>query len=101
MSTPSSTPPVDKTPREATTTPTPGTPALTNTTSGTASPAETTDGRPSRVRWKMFVLLLGVVALNYIDRGSVSVALPLITEDLGLSKETTGFVLSAFFWTYA
>ncbi|MEU8529973.1 MULTISPECIES: MFS transporter [Streptomyces] len=49
----------------------------------------------------MFVLLLGVVALNYIDRGSVSVALPLITEDLGLSKETTGFVLSAFFWTYA
>ncbi|MEU2230320.1 MFS transporter [Streptomyces vietnamensis] len=58
-------------------------------------------GRPSRVRWKMFVLLLGVVALNYIDRGSVSVALPLITEDLGLSKETTGFVLSAFFWTYA
>ncbi|MBB4985302.1 MULTISPECIES: MFS transporter [Streptomyces] len=58
-------------------------------------------GRPSRVRWKMFVLLLGVVALNYIDRGSVSVALPLITDDLGLSKETTGFVLSAFFWTYA
>lgn len=57
--------------------------------------------RPTRVRWKMFVLLLGVVALNYIDRGSVSVALPLITKDLGLSKETTGFLLSAFFWTYA
>ncbi|MFE4665543.1 MFS transporter [Streptomyces sp. NPDC056716] len=58
-------------------------------------------GRPSRVRWKMFVLMLGVVALNYIDRSSVSVALPLITEDLGLSKEATGFILSAFFWTYA
>ncbi|MFI8997769.1 MFS transporter [Streptomyces sp. NPDC053542] len=62
---------------------------------------DTGEGRPTRVRWKMFLLLLGVVALNYIDRGSVSVALPLITEDLGLSKETTGFVLSAFFWTYA
>ncbi|MFG2427321.1 MFS transporter [Streptomyces sp. NPDC048590] len=49
----------------------------------------------------MFVLLLAVVSLNYIDRGSVSVALPLITEDLHLSKEVTGFVLSAFFWTYA
>jgi MFS transporter, ACS family, D-galactonate transporter len=65
------------------------------------SSASPPGSRPSRVRWKMFVLLLGVVALNYIDRGSVSVALPLITEDLGLSKETTGFVLSAFFWTYA
>ncbi|MFE3515276.1 MFS transporter [Streptomyces sp. NPDC059166] len=49
----------------------------------------------------MFVLLLAVVSLNYIDRGSMSVALPLITEDLHLSKEVTGFVLSAFFWTYA
>ncbi|MFB7733420.1 MFS transporter [Streptomyces sp. NPDC056112] len=68
------------------------------TAPGSASPA---GARPSRVRWTMFVLLLGVVALNYIDRSSVSVALPLITKDLGLSKETTGFVLSAFFWTYA
>ncbi|MET7536713.1 MFS transporter [Streptomyces sp. NPDC005507] len=57
--------------------------------------------RPTRTRWKVFVLLLAVVSLNYIDRGSVSVALPLITEDLHLSKEVTGFVLSAFFWTYA
>ncbi|MFE3653139.1 MFS transporter [Streptomyces sp. NPDC059122] len=57
--------------------------------------------RPTRTRWAMFLLLLGIVALNYIDRGSVSVALPLITKDLGLSKETTGLVLSAFFWTYA
>ncbi|MFB7529340.1 MFS transporter [Streptomyces sp. NPDC056178] len=59
------------------------------------------DPRPTRTRWKVFVLLLGIVALNYIDRGSVSVALPLITKDLHLSKEVTGFVLSAFFWTYA
>ncbi|HEY9372052.1 MFS transporter [Streptomyces sp.] len=75
------------------------TPAVGKTASRRLTPD--TGERPTRVRWKMFVLLLGVVALNYIDRGSVSVALPLITEDLGLSKETTGFVLSAFFWTYA
>ncbi|MFF7442239.1 MFS transporter [Streptomyces sp. NPDC008122] len=76
---------------------------MSTTPLGKTVPAATAPagGRPSRVRWKMFVLLLGVVALNYIDRGSVSVALPLITDDLGLSKETTGFVLSAFFWTYA
>ncbi|WP_329124281.1 MFS transporter [Streptomyces sp. NBC_01353] len=75
------------------------TPSVGTTAEETTAAAR--GGRHSRVRWKMFVLLLGVVALNYIDRGSVSVALPLITEDLGLSKETTGFVLSAFFWTYA
>jgi ACS family D-galactonate transporter-like MFS transporter len=57
--------------------------------------------RPSRVRWRVFLLLLAIVSLNYIDRGSVSVALPLITKDLDLSKETTGFLLSAFFWSYA
>ncbi|WP_425827387.1 MFS transporter [Streptomyces fractus] len=56
---------------------------------------------PSRTRWRVFLLLLGIVTLNYVDRGSVSVALPLITRDLHLSKEVTGFVLSAFFWTYA
>ncbi|MBO1330878.1 MFS transporter [Streptomyces sp. VRA16 Mangrove soil] len=64
-------------------------------------PPRTAGARPTRTRWKVFLLLLGIVSLNYIDRGSVSVALPLITEDLHLSKEVTGFVLSAFFWTYA
>ncbi|MFF1738180.1 MFS transporter, partial [Streptomyces sp. NPDC058247] len=70
-------------------------------TGADAGPAPAPAARPTRTRWKVFVLLLAVVALNYIDRGSVSVALPLITEDLHLSKEVTGFVLSAFFWTYA
>ncbi|MHC5257335.1 MFS transporter [Streptomyces sp. UC4497] len=67
----------------------------------TATDTRTTKSPPSRTRWKVFLLLLGIVTLNYIDRGSVSVALPLITKDLHLSKEVTGFVLSAFFWTYA
>jgi ACS family D-galactonate transporter-like MFS transporter len=60
-----------------------------------ASPA------PTRVRWKIFVMLLALVALNYIDRGSISVALPLITKELHISKEATGIALSAFFWSYA
>jgi ACS family D-galactonate transporter-like MFS transporter len=56
---------------------------------------------PTRVRWKIFVTLLVLVALNYIDRGSISVALPLITKELHISKEATGIALSAFFWSYA
>ena len=58
-------------------------------------------GRPTRVRWKIFVLLLGVVTLNYVDRGSISVAMPLITKELHVSAQATGIALSAFFWSYA
>lgn len=57
--------------------------------------------QPTRVRWKIFTLLLGIVALNYVDRGSISVAMPLITKQLHVSKEATGIALSAFFWSYA
>jgi ACS family D-galactonate transporter-like MFS transporter len=57
--------------------------------------------RPTRVRWKIFMLLLGAVALNYVDRGSISVAMPLIIRELHISKAATGIALSAFFWSYA
>ncbi|MGH2555737.1 MAG: MFS transporter, partial [Actinomycetota bacterium] len=57
--------------------------------------------RRTNVRWKIFLVLMGIVALNYIDRGSLSVALPLIAHELEISKEVTGLILSSFFWTYA
>ncbi len=60
-----------------------------------------TSAAPTRVRWKIFLLLLGIVTLNYVDRGTISVAMPLIKHEFGLSKEMTGVLLSAFFWTYA
>jgi MFS family permease len=48
------------------------------------------------------VLLLGAsVLLNYIDRGAIGVAAPLIKSDLGLSATAFGFAVSAFFWIYA
>ncbi|MGH3436775.1 MAG: MFS transporter [Sciscionella sp.] len=56
---------------------------------------------PTNVRWKIFLLLLVIVTINYVDRGSISVALPLITKDLSMSPAVTGIVLSAFFWSYA
>lgn len=76
----------------------------TTTSSGAhADAAATGTGtqRPTRVRWKIFLLLLMLVTINYVDRGSISVALPLIKEEFGLSAEATGLALSAFFWTYA
>ena len=57
--------------------------------------------RRTTVRWKLFLLLLVLVAVNYIDRGSISVALPIIQEEFNLAPELVGLLLSAFFWTYA
>lgn len=55
----------------------------------------------SNTRWRMFALLLLLVTVNYVDRGSLSVALPAIKEDFHISAEVTGLLLSAFFWAYA
>lgn len=48
------------------------------------------------------VILLGAaVFLNYVDRGAIGIAAPLMKSDLGLSDEAYGLVFSAFFWIYA
>src|SRR6476620_1056095 len=57
--------------------------------------------RRTNVRWKMFLLLLVLVSVNYIDRGSISVALPIIQKEFNMAPELVGLLLSAFFWTYA
>jgi MFS family permease len=47
------------------------------------------------------ILLLGTaVFLNYVDRGSIAVAAPLMKGDLNLSNEAYGLAVSAFFWIY-
>ena len=54
---------------------------------------------PSLVR---VLVLLGLsVFINYIDRANLSVAAPLVKNELGLSASQLGILLSAFFWTYA
>jgi MFS family permease len=48
------------------------------------------------------VLLLGAaVFLNYVDRGAIAVAAPLMKTELGMSATTFGIAVSAFFWVYA
>jgi hypothetical protein len=39
--------------------------------------------------------------INYIDRGSLSIAAPLLKDELGLTPSQIGILLSSFFWTYA
>ncbi|MEO5808532.1 MAG: MFS transporter [Sphingomicrobium sp.] len=48
------------------------------------------------------VLLLGLaVLLNYIDRGAIAIAAPLLKPELGLTATQFGLAVSAFFWIYA
>lgn len=49
----------------------------------------------------MVALLVLSVAINYIDRGNLSIAAPMLERELGLSATQLGVLLSAFFWTYA
>ena len=48
------------------------------------------------------LLLLAISAfINYVDRGNLSVAAPILKDELGISAAQLGILLSAFFWTYA
>ena len=56
---------------------------------------------PTKVRWKIFLMMLFLIAINYIDRASLSVAMPMIAKEFDLSPATQGLLMSSFFWTYA
>lgn len=50
----------------------------------------------------LLVLLLGAaVFLNYVDRGAIGIAAPLMKSQLQLSGTQFGLIASAFFWVYA
>ena len=57
--------------------------------------------RIRRVQASALVLLVIAGTLNYVDRAALSIANPLIHEELGLSIADMGLLLSAFLWAYA
>ena len=57
---------------------------------------------PHARRVIIVAVLLGLSAfLNYIDRGSLSIAAPILKDELSISPARLGVLLSAFFWTYS
>jgi MFS transporter, ACS family, D-galactonate transporter len=67
-----------------------------------SSPAFSQQRDPFPVSLFSVAILLSVsVLINYIDRGTLAIAAPLLKDDLGLSPSQLGILLSAFFWTYA
>jgi MFS family permease len=65
------------------------------------SAAVTSPPKLSRIETRILILLVLSVAVNYIDRGTLSVAAPQLTIELGLNPKQMGLLLSGFFWTYA
>lgn len=58
-------------------------------------------GITDRRRWSIIGLLFLASLINYLDRGAISVSLPLIAHDFTLNPTEKGVLLSAFFWSYA
>jgi MFS family permease len=56
---------------------------------------------PSRARHVVTAFAVALAIITYIDRVAISVSLPFIRDDLGLSPIQLGWVLSAFGWAYA
>lgn len=54
----------------------------------------------ARARWGIALLVLSV-CINYIDRGNLSVAAPVLAPELSLNASKLGVLFSAFFATYS
>src|ERR1700722_9484175 len=57
--------------------------------------------RISFALWIIIGLMFASVAINYIDRGSLSTAAPMMVREKTILPWQLGWLLSAFFWSYA
>jgi MFS transporter, ACS family, D-galactonate transporter len=71
------------------------------TASSNVLPSTASSSRFSPELSRLALLLALSIFINYIDRGNLALAAPLIKDDLGLSLSELGLLLSSFFWTYA
>ncbi|MFM7709053.1 MAG: MFS transporter, partial [Gammaproteobacteria bacterium] len=58
-------------------------------------------GRPLRIRWLIYAYMAGFAAMAYVQRTTISVAAPELTEALQLSKQQLGWLFMAFTAAYA
>jgi hypothetical protein len=58
------------------------------------------DSQGLRAFTPVLVLLAISILINYVDRGNLSIAAPLLKDELGISASQLGILLAAFFWTY-
>ena len=58
-----------------------------------------TMARPAVPVASLVLLVAAAILLNYVDRGTIAVAAPLMKGELGLGATGFGIAVSAFFWT--
>src|SRR5712671_2702532 len=65
-------------------------------------PAQKTATKPlTGALWRVLILLGLSVFISYIDRSNLSIAAPMLKDELHLSASQLGVLLSSFFWSYA
>lgn len=70
---------------------------------GSRLTAESSPAAPrsmTRKRWMIIWLAFIGLSINYLDRSSLSVALPFMGKDFELSATQQGLIFAAFFWAY-
>jgi len=73
------------------------------TTLGSKTSTTTSPRQPrlmTRKRWVIILLAFVGLSINYLDRSSLSVALPFMGKDFQLSATQQGLIFAAFFWAY-
>ncbi len=63
-------------------------------------PTSPPDQTPTRVRWRIVLLLFAVTAVNYADRATISIVGADLARDLKLDAVALGYLLSAFSVSY-
>jgi MFS transporter, ACS family, D-galactonate transporter len=53
------------------------------------------------LRWLIIALTASGLTIAYVDRASLSIAIPFIQQEYGFDQVLKGIILSSFFWTYA
>ena len=67
----------------------------------TSSPTTAPRAKIPRAMLPVLILLALSAFINFVDRGNLSVAAPMLRDELGFSLPQLGILLSSFFWTYA
>jgi MFS family permease len=70
-------------------------------TGGMSAAAPASGGRSARFTTGIVALLALAIFINYVDRGNLATASPLVQRELKLSNTQVGLLVSAFFWIYA
>jgi len=73
-----------------------GQPQLT----ASAANQNNTDAALRSKRWSVVASLFSVAFINYLDRSTIGLALPAITQEFHLTPVAKGALLSLFFWSY-